>query len=280
MTSGYPGAFDAFAEVGPADTMTTAVGGRTHRQAHNDMGDAIEALQAELGLTPSGDAASVGARFDGIEDGSRLFPLAYVLKYDGVAWPVSRPGIPAGSILILDTGDDPAAIPPSWAVETDYWLAAPSAPWGTSSPVDLLQASDYPAAGVILVGDGVGSVVALAAPTNTGLALVADLTQAAKVKWANAVGLAPTVTKTANYTATTDDHTIRVDTTGGNVTIALPAASGNAGRMFVIKKTVAANTVTVDPSGAETIDGSSTITLTSQYEHVRVQCNGTSWDLI
>lgn len=280
MPSNYPGAPDDFAEVGPDDTTTTVVGGRTHRQSHNDMGDAIEAVQIELGATPSGDATTVGERLDGIEDGTRLFPLAYVLKYDGVEWPASRPDIPAASILILDTGDHPAAVPPSWSVETDYWLAAASAPWGTSSPVDLLQASDYGAAGVILVGNGAGSVVALAAPTVTGLVLVADLTQPAKVKWANANGLVPTVTKTASYTATTDDHTIRCDTTSGNITISLPAAAGNAGRIFVIKKVAAANTVTIDPSGAETIDGSSTATLTSNYEHTTIQCTGTGWDVI
>lgn len=280
MGSGYPGSIDNFAEVGPTDTTTTAVGGRTHRQSHNDMGDAIEAVQTELGTTPSGDAADVAERLDGIEDGTRLFPMAYVLKYNGSAWPVSRPDIPAGAILILDCADYPAVVPPAWATPSEWWLAAPSAPWGSSSPIDLLQASDYPAAGVILVGNGAGSVVALAAPTVTGLALVADLTQPAKVKWANAIGLAPTVTKTGNYTATVDDHTIRCDTTSGNITISLPAAAGNAGRIFVIKKVASANTVTIDPSGAETIDGSSTASLSANYEHTRIQCNGTGWDVI
>ena len=80
MVTNYPGGIDDFAEVGPSDTTTTVVGGRTHRQSHNDTGDAIEAIQTELGVTPSGDAADVAARLDGIEDGTRLYPMAYVLN--------------------------------------------------------------------------------------------------------------------------------------------------------------------------------------------------------
>ena len=280
MVTNYPGGIDDFAEVGPSDTTTTVVGGRTHRQSHNDTGDAIEAIQTELGVTPSGDAADVAARLDGIEDGTRLYPMAYVLKYDGVAWPASRPDLPAGAILILDTADYPAVVPPSWAVPADLWLAAPSAPWGSSSPIDLLQASDYTAAGVLLVGDGAGSVEALPVGSTNGHVLLVDTTQAAKVRWGNPSGLAATVTKTANYTATADDHTIRVDTTSGNVTISLPAAASSVGRIFYIKKVAAANTVTIDPSGSETIDGSSTATLSSNYEHTVVQSNGSSWDVL
>ena len=143
-----------------------------------------------------------------------------------------------------------------------------------------MQASDYTAAGVLLVGDGAGSVEALPVGSTNGHVLLVDTTQAAKVRWGNPSGLAATVTKTANYTATADDHTIRVDTTSGNVTISLPAAASSVGRIFYIKKVAAANTVTIDPSGSETIDGSSTATLSSNYEHTVVQSNGTSWDVL
>ena len=282
MATGYPSSIDDFSEIGPSAKRDDAVGGRTHRQFHNDTGDAIEAVQAELGTHPSGDATTVAERLTGIESGSRLFPLAVIVTYDTVAeeWPADRPDVPAGWVLILLAADSPSVVPPDWAEPGDWWMAAPSAPWGTSSPIDLLQASDYTAAGVILVGDGAGSVTGLPVGATNGHALVVDLTQAPKVKWANPTGLAPTVTKTASYTATADDHTIRVDTTSGNVTISLPAAASSVGRIFYIKKVAASNTVTIDPSGSETIDGSSTATLSSNYEHTTVQSNGTSWDVL
>lgn len=279
MPSSYPTGFDNFATVDPTDTTTTVVGGRTHRASHNDMGDAIEAVQAELGATPSGSAASVAARLSGIEAGTRLF-AGYVLVRYNAGWPASRPAIPSTWRVILDAGESPAAVPPAWGIGGDLWIADGTTPWGLDSPINLVQGNDYTAAGVILVGTGAGTVGPLPVGATNGLALVVDLTAPQKVKWANATGTATTVTKTSNYTATTNDHTIRVDSTSGNVTIALPAASGNTGRIFVIKKIASANTVTVDPSGAETIDGNSTIALASQYELVRVQCNGTSWDVI
>lgn len=88
-------------------------------------------------------------------------------------------------------------------------------------------------------------------------------------------------TKTATYTATASDHTILCNNTGGAITINLPAAAGCSGRVYVIKKIsgVLLN-VTIDPNGAETIDGASTRVLTLQYETVMIQSNGTSWFII
>lgn len=278
MASSYPGSADSFATIGPSDTTTTTVGGRTHKDMHNDLGDAIEAVQGELGTNPSDSETTVKARFEKIEDGTRLFQGTAWVTYSG-SWPGSRPNVPADWIVVFDSFDTPSAAPPSIALERDAWIAAPTAAWGSSSPIDLLQASDFVAAGDILVATGSGTVARLPVGT-TGQALVVDTAQTQKVKWSNATGTAATVTKTANYTATSDDHTIRIDTTSGNVTIALPTAASSVGRIYTFKKTVAANTATIDPSGAETIDGSSTSTLSSQYDKLTIQSNGTSWDII
>lgn len=84
--------------------------------------------------------------------------------------------------------------------------------------------------------------------------------------------------KTANYTATLTDYYIPVDATSGNITVTLPAASGNAGLTYFIYKTDAsANTVIVDGDGTETINGVSTLTLLARYQHMRVECDGTNW---
>ena len=48
MASNYPGSLDSFDTIASDKKTSDTVGGRTHRQMHNDLGDAIEAVQAEL----------------------------------------------------------------------------------------------------------------------------------------------------------------------------------------------------------------------------------------
>lgn len=58
--------------------------------------------------------------------------------------------------------------------------------------------------------------------------------------------LAPTVaTFTSNTTLTSSQRHVRGDTSSGNVTLTLPAASGTTNVMFHIRKTSASNTLTV-----------------------------------
>ncbi len=56
MASSYPGALDTIG------TMAT----------HNDLGDAIEAVQAELGTDPAGTADTVTLRLAGIQAGTSV----------------------------------------------------------------------------------------------------------------------------------------------------------------------------------------------------------------
>ena len=88
----------------------------------------------------------------------------------------------------------------------------------------------------------------------------------------------PITTKTATYTASATDYTLICNNTSGAITINLPAASGCSGRVYVVKKISGAlNNVVIDGNASETIDGSTTRTLTLQYESVMIQSNGTSW---
>lgn len=84
-------------------------------------------------------------------------------------------------------------------------------------------------------------------------------------------------TVTANYTATEDDYIIFVDTTSGNVTVTLPhAVRCVPGREFVIIKTVAANTVTINCATIQ-INGGSNITMADQWSERRCISNGVSY---
>jgi len=86
----------------------------------------------------------------------------------------------------------------------------------------------------------------------------------------------------ANETATTaDDGTIYLmDASGGARTVNLPAAS-TANILIGVKKVdTSANTVTIDPSGTELVDGATTLALRSQFDVVWVISNGTGWALV
>ena len=79
------------------------------------------------------------------------------------------------------------------------------------------------------------------------------------------------------YTVLDEEDSIFVDTTSGNVTVNLPAVASSTGRKIRVTKTVAANTVTIDGDGSETINGATTATLTAQYENDLYYCDGGEW---
>lgn len=62
-----------------------------------------------------------------------------------------------------------------------------------------------------------------------------------------------TAAQTTNFTATSADSIVVVDTSSGAVTVTLPAASTMTGRMLRIVKTGGANTLTIARAGSDTI---------------------------
>ena len=67
MATNYPASLDTFDSIASDKKTSDVVGGRTHRDMHNDLADAVEAVQAELGTDPAGAYATVKARFEAIE---------------------------------------------------------------------------------------------------------------------------------------------------------------------------------------------------------------------
>ena len=67
----------------------------------------------------------------------------------------------------------------------------------------------------------------------------------------------------------------------GNATANLPDATTIPGRIYVIKinRTDVANTLTIDPNGAQTIDGNATLDLLCQ-QAITIQSDGTNWRVI
>lgn len=86
------------------------------------------------------------------------------------------------------------------------------------------------------------------------------------------------VSKTSNYTCTPNDSTVTFNASGAPLTCTLETAVGAVGRIRIVVKTdSSANTVTIDPNAAETINGASTLVLSSQWDRAIIQSDGTNW---
>jgi hypothetical protein len=72
------------------------------------------------------------------------------------------------------------------------------------------------------------------------------------------------VTSAVTLTAGTDIAIC--DTSGGNITVTLPPASTHSGSRFDVKKTIASNTLTVQGSGSDTVDGGASSSWTTLNE--------------
>lgn len=71
-----------------------------------------------------------------------------------------------------------------------------------------------------------------------------------------------------------------VDASTNAVTVNLPAATNWAGQTIVVKKTDNVNNITIQADGTETIDGSNTQTLSTQYDAMAIVSDGTDIHII
>ena len=69
MATDYPDGLDEFTNPGPDDDTSVL----PHHDQHGDANDAIEAIEATLGLTPQGDFNDVAERLTAVEGGALGF---------------------------------------------------------------------------------------------------------------------------------------------------------------------------------------------------------------
>lgn len=89
-------------------------------------------------------------------------------------------------------------------------------------------------------------------------------------------------TTTGSTSLTGTDNTLLANTTGGAITVTLPAPSGLTGRIYTIKKIGSGgidNALTITPTSA-TIDGGSTYIIYNDWTYVTIQTDGTNWFII
>lgn len=89
-----------------------------------------------------------------------------------------------------------------------------------------------------------------------------------------------TATKVGPYTAVAGDMVL-VDTSGGGVTITLPAAGSNLKKSIRVKKISSdLNVVTVTRSGADLVDGLTSQTFAGQYTDLEITSDSVSnWEI-
>ena len=89
--------------------------------------------------------------------------------------------------------------------------------------------------------------------------------------------IAPSYTaKSANFTATSLTSTIDCTNT---ITITLPTAVGQTGRIHIIKNS-GTGVITIATTSSQTIDGAATQSLLTQYSKITVQSTGANWIVI
>ena len=105
---------------------------------------------------------------------------------------------------------------------------------------------------------------------------------ASNLTLANGMHRTDILSKSGAYTALITDDIIKGDTNAAGFTILLPAAATATGKILTFIRTGAGiNALTIDGSGAETIDGAATnATMDAQYDSLTILCDGIEWFII
>ena len=159
---------------------------------------------------------------------------------------------------------------------------------GTNTALAAIVAGDVPTLNQNTTGTA-ANVTGIVAVANGGSgtatpSIVAGTNVTVTGTWPNQTiassGSGGTITisnKTAAYTVVAGDLASVINCTNNTFTVSLTAAATlGSGFNVTIWNTSASSTITIDPSGTETIDGATTLILRSG-EGMQVVCNGTNW---
>ncbi len=88
---------------------------------------------------------------------------------------------------------------------------------------------------------------------------------------------------TSDYSVTSADHFVGIDTSGGSVTLTLPSrASVAEGKIYIIKDeggSAATNAIKIETADAARIDDLNSVSLISNYGAVSIYFNATDWHI-
>jgi hypothetical protein len=284
MATDYPGDIDSFAVK--TDNVTDVMAADV-----NDLQDAVEAIETELGSDPAGTAADVKTRLaqslDGLGNldfkaigaltisGGSVTPTQnwHVVDTEGSAASddldtIAATNVTDGFVLFLRQAND------ARDVTIKHDTGNIKCPGG----VDIALADTTQV--VMLIYDGtLTKWLASICPSNVALTNKAN-TWAAEQILTKSERHAYTSIST-NTTLDATHNVVDVDASSAAITITLPTAVGINGREYVIRKLdSSANAVTVDGNGAETVNGAATKALSTQYETVHIMSDGANWIIL
>lgn len=152
---------------------------------------------------------------------------------------------------------------------------------GIETGADVTDATNVAAAGAVMESDtstalmqfvvdedNMASNLATKVPTQQSVKAYVDTTAAVAV-----------TTQSGAYVITTTDSVVLCDTTSAGFAVTLPTAVGNT-RAYHIKKIAAANTLTINTTSSQTIDGGTSIAITALDETITVVSDGSNWRII
>lgn len=192
--------------------------------------------------------------------------------------------LPGGAAASGKTISSGAIVPDAWDTPTDTESASSSddldsATITNSIPLLMLRATNGShavvvkhATGNIYLGDNKDATL-----DDTDKRILLMLTGSNYYEVCRA-GFNPEVlAKTTTFTATYGS-TNKCDTSGGAYTATLPTAVGHQGKQITfIKTTSDTNALTLDGNSSETINGATTVTLSTQWESMRIVSDGSNW---
>jgi hypothetical protein len=94
--------------------------------------------------------------------------------------------------------------------------------------------------------------------------------------WKIVRGAQPLYERAISALATVQDYDDVIVCGGTTYTVTLPAASGNSGRVLYIKRN-SSGTITIDGNASETIDGATTLLLSTSLASAVLICDGSNW---
>lgn len=225
----------------------------------------------------SADATQVNTNFtdiiNGITDGTKDLSIS-ALTCAGAATLNGNVTLGNGSVDdITITGSIAASVAMKTTFSNDFG----------SSTVGLksiyLGSDDSAAKTVRLIASTIGTSYTLTLPpavASEGQQVISTASGVLSFRYQEKV-----VSKTTTYTATGDETVILCDTSAAAWTLTLPAAANFTGKHLYVKKTTSDfDALTIDGNASETIDGSTTTTLNTQYESVLIVCDGSNWHIL
>lgn len=130
--------------------------------------------------------------------------------------------------------------------------------------------------GNVIFGTGINTTSTTV--STTGKIGILEPAPASRLEVAGGLGLAIETVTAASDTLDDTHSTVLCDCTSNAITINLPAAASSTRKIYTIKKIDATGNA-VD-FGSANIDGSTSRTLSSQWESITIHCNGTAWFIL